>query len=142
MLKLIGICFVFCFSVMLGFYIANNEKQKQFNCKKLFDSMLKTKMLLKYSKTDKKKVMEKIDFEYFVECNTKGKIDNELFCIAKKYFDDMGSRDFKTESESLDFTVRDIESRLNPLSVKYNQNIKLSITIGVLCALFFVIIVI
>jgi len=142
LLRIIGIVFIFCFSVLLGLYIANNEKQKLYNSKKLFESMLTTKMLLKYSKTDKQKVIKKIDFEYFVECDKSSKIDSEIFSIAKKYFDDMGSRDFNTESELLDFTVKDIESKLNPLTIKYNQNVKLSIAMGFLCALFFVIILI
>ena len=142
MIKHFGVLLVFFFSIMSGIYFASIERQKQANCKKLFDSMLKTKMLLNYCKTDKKKVMSKIDFEYFIECDKNGKIDSDLFNTAKKYFDDMGSRDFKTESESLDYTVKVIESKLNPLSDRYNQNVKLSLSFGFLCALFFVIVVI
>ena len=111
MIKHFGVLLVFFFSIMSGIYFASIERQKQANCKKLFDSMLKTKMLLNYCKTDKKKVMSKIDFEYFIECDKNGKIDSDLFNTAKKYFDDMGSRDFKTESESLDYTVKVIESK-------------------------------
>ena len=142
MIKHFGVLLVFFFSIMSGIYFASIERQKQANCKKLFNSMLKTKMLLNYCKTDKKKVMSKIDFEYFIECDKNGKIDSDLFNTAKKYFDDMGSRDFKTESESLDYTVKVIESKLNPLSDRYNQNVKLSLSFGFLCALFFVIVVI
>ena len=104
--------------------------------------MLKTKMILRCCKTDKQKILNIIDFDFYISSYHKGKLDAELFIIANSYFNEMGSRDYDSELESLCITIEEFESKMDSIAIKYNQKIKLSSCFGALSGLLLVIVLV
>lgn len=141
-MKMLGLLLLFVFSVLLGVYLANFQRQKVTNSKELLEAMKKVKILIGYSRTDKYKALKEIKYNHFCECNKLGKLDSKIFLIANNYFDEMGSRDYNSEIEALNFAIDEAESQLKRVIQNYNQNKKLYISSGVLAGTFIVIVLI
>ena len=141
-MKMLGLLLLFVFSVLLGVYLANFQRQKVTNSKELLEAMKKVKILIGYSRTDKYKALKEIKYNYFCECNKLGKLDSKIFLIANNYFDEMGSRDYNSEIEALNCAIYEAESQLKRVIQNYNQNKKLYISSGVLAGTFIVIVLI
>ena len=104
--------------------------------------MKKIKMLFKYSRLDKQKIMDSVGFDNYVKLNDSAIIDSVIYAIAYEYFKSMGSRDYESEKDALDLALSQIDVRLNDIEGKYKHSKKLSLSMGLISGLFFVIVLI
>lgn len=139
-MKVIGIVLMFLFCTALGGYYAYLQHIIGKNSRMLLEAMNKAKMLLRYSRPDKSELLEEISFNYFTDCNTNVTIDSQMYSTAEAYFNEMGSRDYNSETDSLNYSLEMLKDRLKTVSKSCGQNQKLYLSLGVIAGLFFVIV--
>lgn len=141
-MKFIGLFLLFAFCVIAGFYVYELQSKRLKNSRELALSMNKIKMLFKYSRLDKQKIIESIGFDNYTKLNECSSIDSIIYGIANDYLKSMGSRDYESEKDALELALSQIEIRLNNIEEKYKHSKKLSLSMGLITGLFIVIVLI
>ncbi len=139
-MKLLGLILMFVFSCAMGICFAKTQRNISSNSKNLLNSMIKARRILKYSKPDKIKLMNEIGYSDFLNQFKGSLLDLEMYTVTKLYFDEMGSRDFNSEVESLNYTISILENRYIDVEKTCSQNQKLYISLGIIVGLLFLIV--
>ena len=139
-MKMLGVILMLAFSTAMGFCFGKQQKEISKNSKLLLDAMIKARRILKYSKPEKNKLLQEIDFDKLLMLNNNSLLDNEMYVVAQAYFEEMGSKDFNSEVEALNYTISMLENRYNHVAKTCLQNQKLYFALGIIFGLLFVIV--
>ena len=141
-MRTFGVFLLFVFCVVIGFYMYEYQNKKLKNTLALAQAMNKINMLFKYSRFDKQKIIELVDFDRFTHLNEIGAVEAGIYGIALEYFNSMGIRDYESEKNALELALLQINKRVDDIEVKYKHSKKLSLSLGFISGLFIVIVLI